>query len=152
MIGRELVLSTWYGRRQKYRLTIGHVPKNIQVEFSQTVWAGFLLTGNTLHKSHLVATLDNTPNTPKYKCRGSWFQSPKVLTKVQTCCLIENKQDVQNFEQENVQIPPLPNFWKVTSTSQAKHDQGTHGFEPWTYRTAADCSTTELYPPYITRT
>ena len=24
--------------------------------------------------------------------------------------------------------------------------QGTHGFEPWTYRTAADCSTTELYP------
>ncbi len=24
--------------------------------------------------------------------------------------------------------------------------KGTHGFEPWTYRTAADCSTTELYP------
>ena len=24
--------------------------------------------------------------------------------------------------------------------------EGTHGFEPWTYRTAADCSTTELYP------
>ena len=24
--------------------------------------------------------------------------------------------------------------------------QGTHGFEPWTYRTAADCSTSELYP------
>ena len=23
--------------------------------------------------------------------------------------------------------------------------EGTHGFEPWTYRTAADCSTTELY-------
>ena len=22
---------------------------------------------------------------------------------------------------------------------------GTHGFEPWAYRTAADCSTTELY-------
>ena len=21
-----------------------------------------------------------------------------------------------------------------------------HGVEPWTYRTAADCSTTELYP------
>ena len=27
-----------------------------------------------------------------------------------------------------------------------KRGQGTHGFEPWTYRTAADCSTTELYP------
>ena len=27
-----------------------------------------------------------------------------------------------------------------------KNIQGTHGFEPWTYRTAADCSTTELYP------
>ena len=27
-----------------------------------------------------------------------------------------------------------------------KNVQGTHGFEPWTYRTAADCSTTELYP------
>ena len=27
--------------------------------------------------------------------------------------------------------------------------QGTHGFEPWTYRTAADCSTTELYPPLL---
>ena len=27
-----------------------------------------------------------------------------------------------------------------------KNFQGTHGFEPWTYRTAADCSTTELYP------
>ena len=27
-----------------------------------------------------------------------------------------------------------------------KKDKGTHGFEPWTYRTAADCSTTELYP------
>ena len=49
-----------------------------------------------------------------------------------------------------VQIPPLPNFRKFISASKAKHDQGTHGFEPWTYRTAADCSTTELYPPYIT--
>ena len=29
---------------------------------------------------------------------------------------------------------------------QWKKFQGTHGFEPWTYRTAADCSTTELYP------
>ena len=27
-----------------------------------------------------------------------------------------------------------------------KNIEGTHGFEPWTYRTAADCSTTELYP------
>ena len=27
--------------------------------------------------------------------------------------------------------------------------QGTHGFEPWTYRTAADCSTTELYPQAV---
>ena len=27
-----------------------------------------------------------------------------------------------------------------------KNVEGTHGFEPWTYRTAADCSTTELYP------
>ena len=100
VIGRELVLSTWYGRRQRCRLTIGHVLKNIQVEFSQTVWAGFLLTGNTLHKSHLVATLDNTPYTPKYKCRGSWFQSPKywqkfkhvVLLKINKMCKILNKK------------------------------------------------------------
>ena len=27
-----------------------------------------------------------------------------------------------------------------------KNFKGAHGFEPWTYRTAADCSTTELYP------
>ena len=27
-----------------------------------------------------------------------------------------------------------------------KNCKGTHGFEPWAYRTAADCSTTELYP------
>ena len=29
--------------------------------------------------------------------------------------------------------------------------KGTHGFEPWTYRTAADCSTTELYPLHKTQ-
>ena len=44
---------------------------------------------------------------------------------------------------------PVPKILTKVQT-QAKHDQGTHGFEPWTYRTAADCSTTELYPPYIT--
>ena len=32
-----------------------------------------------------------------------------------------------------------------------KNVQGTHGFEPWTYRTAADCSTTELYPQLCKR-
>ena len=32
---------------------------------------------------------------------------------------------------------------------QKYYFQGTHGFEPWTYRTAADCSTTELYPLLI---
>ena len=32
---------------------------------------------------------------------------------------------------------------------QKYYFQGTHGFEPWTYRTAADCSTTELYPQSI---
>ena len=32
---------------------------------------------------------------------------------------------------------------------QKYYFQGTHGFEPWTYRTAADCSTTELYPLFI---
>ena len=41
-----------------------------------------------------------------------------------------------------VRIPPLPNFLIVGKNLR----QGTHGFEPWTYRTAADCSTTELYP------
>ena len=34
---------------------------------------------------------------------------------------------------------------------QWKKFQGTHGFEPWTYRTAADCSTTELYPHVVTK-
>ena len=28
----------------------------------------------------------------------------------------------------------------------AKDSKEAHGVEPWTYRTAADCSTTELYP------
>ena len=87
VIERELVLSTWYGRRQWWRLTIGHVLKNIQVELSQKVWAGFPLSWNTLHKSHLMATLDNTSYTPKYKCRGSGFQSPKYWQRF--------KQDVQ---------------------------------------------------------
>ena len=92
VIGRELVLSTWYGRRQWWRLTIGHVLKNIQVELSQKVWAGFPLSWNTLHKSHLMATLDNTSYTPKYKCRGSGFQSPKYWQRF--------KQDVQNLNKK----------------------------------------------------
>ena len=41
-------------------------------------------------------------------------------------------------------------WWKLClercSVPWHKNVQGTHGFEPWTYRTAADCSTTELYP------
>ena len=44
---------------------------------------------------------------------------------------------------------PLEYFHgNVSYTSQKfqKLFEGTHGFEPWTYRTAADCSTTELYP------
>jgi hypothetical protein len=36
-------------------------------------------------------------------------------------------------------LDKIINLWKTV--------QGTHGFEPWAYRTAADCSTTELYPP-----
>ena len=77
VIGRELVLSTWYGRRHWDLWKIDYVLKNIQVELSQTVWAGFLLTWNTLHKSHLVSTFANTSYTPKHRCRGSGFQSPK---------------------------------------------------------------------------
>ena len=92
VIGRELVLSTWYGRRQWWRLTIGHVLKNIQVELSQKVWAGFPLSWNTLHKSPLMATLDNTSYTPKYKCRGSGFQSPKYWQRF--------KQVVQNLNKK----------------------------------------------------
>ena len=37
----------------------------------------------------------------------------------------------------------------VKSQFDKKLFEGTHGFEPWTYRTAADCSTTELYPPVM---
>ena len=85
VIGRELVLSTWYGRRHWLKWKIDHVLKNIQVELSQTVWGGFLLYRNTLHKSHLVATLYNTSYTPKYKCGGSWFQSPKYWQSCQKC-------------------------------------------------------------------
>ena len=85
VIGRELVLSTWYGRRHWLKWKIDHVLKNIQVEPSQTVWGGFLLYRNTLHKSHLVATLYNTSYTPKYKCGGSWFQSPKYWQSCQKC-------------------------------------------------------------------
>ena len=44
-----------------------------------------------------------------------------------------------------VRIPPLPNFLIVGKNLR----QWTHGFEPWTYRTAADCSTTELYPQAV---
>ena len=35
---------------------------------------------------------------------------------------------------------------RLSPNSFGKKIEGTHGFEPWTYRTAADCSTTELYP------
>ena len=53
-----------------------------------------------------------------------------------------------------VRIPPLPEcffhltafFGRAVGSVRGKKFQGTHGFEPWTYRTAADCSTTELYP------
>ena len=40
----------------------------------------------------------------------------------------------------------LSPLFLVVSSAGKKWSQGTHGFEPWTYRTAADCSTTELYP------
>ena len=44
-------------------------------------------------------------------------------------------------------------WWKLCfercSVPWHKNVQGTHGFEPWTYRTAADCSTTELYPHFL---
>ena len=40
-----------------------------------------------------------------------------------------------------------PCFWRPCKSLF----QGTHGFEPWTYRTAADCSTTELYPQAMLR-
>ena len=36
-------------------------------------------------------------------------------------------------------LDKIINLWKTI--------WGTHEFEPWAYRTAADCSTTELYPP-----
>ena len=36
--------------------------------------------------------------------------------------------------------------WALGFSMIYKNFEGTHGFEPWTYRTAADCSTTELYP------
>ena len=38
----------------------------------------------------------------KIQMQGVMVPVPKILTKVQTCCLIENKEDVQIFEQENV--------------------------------------------------
>ena len=105
VIGRELVLSTWYGRRHWNWWKIDCVLKTIQVELSPTVCAGFLLTRNTLHKSHLVATFDNTSYTQKYKCRGSGFQSPKYWQKfklVKNVLCHQNKQCVQYFELENV--------------------------------------------------
>ena len=43
----------------------------------------------------------------------------------------------------------LLNLQFALSKSRKKVEKifkGAHGFEPWTYRTAADCSTTELYP------
>ncbi len=36
-------------------------------------------------------------------------------------------------------LDKIINLWKTF--------YGTHGFETWVNRTAADCSTTELYPP-----
>ena len=43
-------------------------------------------------------------------------------------------------------LSPLFGESEVNRERGKKGGQGTHGFEPWTYRTAADCSTTELYP------
>ena len=34
----------------------------------------------------------------------------------------------------------------VSGNFENQKCKGAHGFEPWTYRTAVDCSTTELYP------
>ena len=48
-----------------------------------------------------------------------------------------------------VRIPPLPTTFLPKKKGDEKIFQGTHGFEPWTYRTAADCSTTELYPQTV---
>ena len=41
---------------------------------------------------------------------------------------------------------PFQLIWLNYFQNEKKNMKGTHGFEPWTYRTAADCSTTELYP------
>ena len=45
--------------------------------------------------------------------------------------------------------PPIGPLRQYCRVKKRKIFQGTHGFEPWTYRTAADCSTTELYPQHI---
>ena len=34
----------------------------------------------------------------------------------------------------------------INKKGEKKRLKGAHGFEPWTYRSAVDCSTTELYP------
>ena len=44
--------------------------------------------------------------------------------------------------------PPIGRLIQYCRVKKRKIFQGTHGFEPWTYRTAADCSTTELYPQH----
>ena len=41
------------------------------------------------------------------------------------------------------------NMFHVSFEFSPKNIEGTHGFEPWTYRAAADCSTTELYLHYM---
>ena len=72
--------------------------------------------GRTFSKSvsWLSTILEHTAQEPPYGNLGQYFLHtkiqkqgvrvpvPKILTKVQTFCLFENKQDVQNVEQENV--------------------------------------------------
>jgi hypothetical protein len=51
-----------------------------------------------------------------------------------------------------VWLPLSARYDNIAVLKREKIFQGTHGFEPWTYRTAADCSTTELYPQHTTKT
>ena len=46
-------------------------------------------------------------------------------------------------------LSPSILFGKKNLHHDQKNSQGTLGFEPRTYRTAAGCSTTELYPQMI---
>ena len=58
-----------------------------------------------------------------------------------------NPKTTKEYLRDNCRVALMTVTTRQQQQKQTqKYSEGTSGFEPLTYRTAADCSTTELYP------